>query len=194
MSLTYATIPSVDKCFNLMDVYSMLPNIRAHSIIVARVAYLLAMNLEKAGILLSTEKVIAGALLHDIGKTLCLNTNEDHAVKGREICLAEKLDDIADIVAEHVILKSYDLESDPNEKAIVYYADKRVNHDVVVDLGQRLEYILNRYGRENENLKKRIKENYAQCVALEKKMFSLLDFQPSDVAHQVIEIEITNPS
>ena len=61
-------------------------------------------------------------MLHDIGKTSCLDNDDDHAEKGYEICMAHDLGAIADIVAEHVILKNYLPEAGLTEKEIVYYA------------------------------------------------------------------------
>ena len=63
-------IPSVEECYKLMDKYGMLDNIKAHSAIVEKVAAIIAKGLIEAGSDLSLEKVTAGALMHDIGKTL----------------------------------------------------------------------------------------------------------------------------
>ncbi len=181
MSAASVAIPGVNDCLGLMEQYHMLPNIKDHSIVVARVAEIITNSLIDAGHDLSFEKVIAGALLHDIGKTACLDNDDDHAAKGLEICLAHNLEPIADIVAEHVILKNYTPENGLAEKEIVYYADKRVNHDQVVSLEERLAYILERYGMNNEIRYRAIKKNYARCQDLEKRMFSFLAFEPSDV-------------
>ena len=143
------SIPGVNECLDLMEQYHMLPNIKDHSIIVARVAEIITNGLIAAGHKLSMDRVIAGALLHDIGKTACLDNNDDHAAKGVKICLAHNLDPIADIVGEHVILRNYSPGNNFTEKEIVYYADKRVNHDQVVSLEERLTYILDRYGMNN---------------------------------------------
>lgn len=159
----------------------MLPNIKDHSIVVARVAEIITGGLISAGYQSSMNRVIAGALLHDIGKTACLDNNDDHAAKGVEICLAHNLKAIVDIVGEHVILKSYSPDDEFTEIEIVYYADKRVNHDQVVDLDQRLAYILERYGLNNIVRCQAIKKNYALCQDLEEKMFSALPFEPSDI-------------
>ena len=164
----------------------MLPNIREHSIMVARVAGLITNGLIAAGHALSLETVIAGALLHDIGKTACLDNDDDHAAKGLEICLAHNLETIADIVAEHVILKNYAPENGFTEKEIVYYADKRVNHDQVVSLEERLAYILERYGMNNEVRCRAIRKNYSRCRELEKRMFSSLPFEPADISDLLI--------
>jgi uncharacterized protein len=186
MSFAGTGIPDVKQCLGLMEQYHMLPNIREHSIVVARVAEIITHGLLEAGQNLSLEKVIAGALLHDIGKTACLDNDDDHAVKGFEICLAHNLNSIADIIAEHVILKTYSSDNEFSEKEIVYYADKRVNHDQVVSLDERLEYIIDRYGMNNEARCKAIKRNYSRCRDLEKRIFSLLVFEPEEMADLLI--------
>ena len=179
-------IPGVNECLDLMEQYHMLPNIKDHSIVVTEVAGVITNGLIAAGYDLSLETVIAGALLHDIGKTACLDNDDDHAARGLEICLAHNLETIADIVAEHVILKNYAPQNGFAEKEIVYYADKRVNHDKVVSLEERLDYILERYGMNNEVRCRAIKRNYARCQDLEKRMFSFLTFDPADISELLI--------
>ena len=180
-------IPSVNECLDLMEQYHMLPNIKAHSIIVARVAEIITSNLMGVGHELSMDRIIAGALLHDIGKTACLDNEDDHAAKGVEICLTHKFEPLADIVGEHVILRSYSSGDNYTEKEIVYYADKRVNHDQVVSLEERLAYILERYGMNNVVLCEAIKRNYALCQDLEMRMFSSLPFEPLDISDLLTE-------
>ncbi|OGQ95241.1 MAG: hypothetical protein A2521_03640 [Deltaproteobacteria bacterium RIFOXYD12_FULL_57_12] len=180
------TAPSRDFCLQLMARYGMLPNIRAHSLLVADIAELITSRLIQTGFDLTPELVVAGALLHDIGKTACLHNGRDHAREGHDICLANDLPvALATIVAEHVVLRDHSPEGTFTEKEIVYYADKRVNHDQVVDLGDRLAYILGRYGRNNPQLLEAIDRNFQLCLALEKKIFSHLPFQPEELAAQV---------
>ena len=181
-----ADIPDVSECLDFMLQYHMLPNIKDHSIVVARVAEIITEGLIEAGHDLSLKIVIAGALLHDIGKTACLGNDDDHAVKGFEICLEHNLHAIADIIAEHVILKTYAPENGFTEKEIVYYADKRVNHDQVVSLEERLDYILDRYGMNNEARCQAIRRNYARCQDLETRMFDFLRFEPADIADLIM--------
>jgi len=178
-------IPSVKKCFELMEQYGMLDNIKAHSIVVEKIAALMGAGLRDRGTDISLEKITAGALLHDIGKTLCLNTHDAHAVKGREICLQNRLDEIADIVGEHVMLKNYHLSDPIYEKEIVYYADKRVNDDVVVSLEERLRYLIRRYAKNKEHISQRIEQNFQLCKAVEEKLFAKLHFAPEDLAHMI---------
>lgn len=175
-------IPSVEDCYKLMDKYNMLDNIKAHSVIVEKVAIIIAKGLVEAGANLSLEKVTAGALMHDIGKTLCLNTNINHAPKGKEICKQNGFDEIADIVDEHITLHNYEKNSPIQEKEIIYYSDKRVNHDSVVSLDERLDYLLGRYAFKNEEIANAIKINIEMCREVEKKLFSSLKFNPDELA------------
>ncbi len=164
-----------------MDEYEMLDNIKAHSIMVARVAELMGRDLHQNPFELSMELIIAGSLLHDIAKTPCLNTASRHDREGEKIVLRHGFYEIAEIVAEHVVLG----KTEPgviSEKQIVYYADKRINHDYVVSLEDRLVYILDRYGRNNEYRHKAILENFIKCKKLEADIFARLDFKPEDVA------------
>ncbi len=177
-------IPTVTDCYAYMAQYGMLENIRAHSLLVARVAVLLTKGLQQAGNSVSLEIIIAGALLHDIAKTSCLNIEEDHAVKGRDICRAQGMPEIAEIVAQHVILQKNG-SSKITEIEVVYYADKRVNHDEVVSLEERRTYILERYAGNNESLHQAIMLNFERCKRLEAGIFAQLDFAPSQVADLV---------
>ena len=171
-------VPSVRECFELMERYSMLHNIRAHSIMVQKIATLLALRLREAGENLDIEVVTAGALMHDIGKSLCLHSKEDHAAKGVEICLENHLEEIAGIVGEHIRLKEFEKTAPISEREVVYYADKRVNHDSIVSLNERLEYLLIQYGRNEEWICERIRDNFRQCREVERKLFRRLPFVP----------------
>jgi uncharacterized protein len=180
-------IPTSDQCFDLMEKYGMLDNIRAHSIVVEQVASLIARCLRQAGEDIVLERVTAGALMHDIAKTMCLRTKEDHAIKGKEICVDHRFFEIADIVAEHIVLADYDPHHGIREKEIIYYADKRVNHDVVVSVEERLEYLLDHYGRNKESLCKLIRKNFSLCKEVEKKIFSRLTFHPEEVGVMIAQ-------
>lgn len=178
-------IPSVERCFHIMSEYRMLENIRAHSVVVAKLAHLIARGLQVGGVKISVKKATAGALMHDIGKTASLESGRDHSEIGRQICVENNMDEISGIVGEHARLKNYCLKEDYSEREIVFYADKRVKHDEVVSLDERLEYILRRYGRNHDKLCKRIKENFELCRAVEQKLFIKLDFGPESISQMV---------
>ena len=65
---------------------------------------------------------------------------------------------------------------------IVYYADKRVRHDSIVSLAERLEYILDKYGGSDADTHNRIKNNFEKCEQLEKYLFARLNFSPEQAA------------
>jgi hypothetical protein len=84
-----------------------------------------------------------------------------------EICIQNNFFEIADIVREHVRLKKYEPDDAVNAREIVYYADKRVNHDRVVSLEERLEYLLVRYANGKEIIGHLIKKNFTECREVE---------------------------
>jgi len=174
-------IPSIQACFHLMDRYEMLSHIRAHSVMVARVARVIARSLKQEGMAVSISKATAGALLHDIGKTASLTAGGDHAEMGRRICIENQFSDVADIVGEHIKIRHYRPEAALSEKEIVYYSDKRVNHDLIVSLDERLDYILERYGGSHELIHQRIRDNFELCRRVEVRLFDLLDFAPDSL-------------
>lgn len=181
-------IPSVESCFALMDRLEMPEHIRRHSIMVEQAAAVIAEAHVRSGTPLFEEKVRAGALLHDIAKAPCLETGEDHAVKGREICLSYHFTEISDIVGEHVKLRRFDPDGMVLEKEIVYYADKRVNHDRIVPLDERLSDLIERYSRGNDELALRIRANFAVCRDVERKLFQNLAFCPEDLPRIVEQV------
>ncbi len=163
--------------------YEMLDNIKAHSLQVARLAVLLTRELEQAGFRLDSDLIMAGALLHDIAKTQCLNGACNHAKVGSEICLEHGFDAVAVIVAEHVIMADYDRPLSPVE--IVYYADKRVRHDEIVSLNERQVYIEERYGQGKQDIIEAIRVNFAKCYDVEKRIFAKLPIHPDSVVERV---------
>ncbi|MDH5298854.1 MAG: HDIG domain-containing protein [Desulfobulbaceae bacterium] len=175
-------VPTVAECFRLMDAYGMLDNVRAHSLLVARVAERLARDLAEQGEAVRVGVAVAGALLHDIAKTSCLASGGDHAADGEAICRRHGFDEIAGIVGEHVALAGEGDSHRCSEKEIVYYADKRVKHDVVVSLPERLAYILAHYGRNDPALHQAIRRNFDHCLRVEAKLFRGLPYRPEEMA------------
>jgi len=171
----------------------MLGNIRDHSFMVARVAKALVDGLSASNVSSTPDssEVVAGALLHDIAKTRCLQNNSHHARDGQSICNELGYPNIGEIVLEHVVLKDFneDLyrEGVFGAKELVYYADKRVRHDQVVSLKDRLDYIVERYGDGDPTKEKHIANNFAVTFRLEKLLFNHLDFAPEQIVTQITE-------
>jgi len=175
--------PSRSDCLALMAEYGMLPNIREHSFLVAAVARHLGQALAAAGIGLHLDLMEAGALLHDLGKTPCLGTTQNHADWGAAILLARNYPEVARIVKEHVALAEYPPQARPlREAELVNYADKRVLHTQVVTLQERFLDLKARYGRGPEALA-RISAIEVKTQALESRIFQPLALTPADLLH-----------
>jgi len=186
-------VPSINECLRLMEQYAMLDNIREHSFVVARVAETILDNLhppEKNGCTLPDRDLVrAGALLHDIAKTICLDGSCRHADEGMRICTEHKFPEIAQIVKEHVILSAFHRDRYRRGQfsaiELIYYSDKRVMHDTVVSLDERIAYIIDRYSSGNPEIIKRIRENFSLCVELETYLFQFLPFTTEALPHWV---------
>ena len=159
----------------------MLPNIREHSFAVMEVARFLAQALTEAGFDLHLPLVTVGALLHDLGKTPCLGTLNNHAELGAGILEDLGYPQVAQVVREHVHLYHDISDTRPlREAELVNYADKRVLHETVVTLEERFADLKVRYGRTPEALA-RIQVTQIRARALEEKLFAPLQLSPLDL-------------
>jgi len=161
-------IPHKEECEEMMIRYSMLPNIIDHSRQVMRVCLAIIDNLHK-DVSVNRELVIAAALLHDITKTRSLRTKEKHAWSGGILLRTLGFPRIAEIVEQHVTLPDLNLDGQIEEREIVYYADKRVMHDRVVSIHERVEDLIRRYAT-GEDIRRRIMQNKEQTLAIERKI------------------------
>ncbi len=174
-------VPDREECLGLWGRYEMLPNIMSHSLVVAEVARRLAAALVRSNRLVDLPLIEAGALLHDIAKTECLGRRCDHALRGFEILNELGLPGVARIVADHVdpaqVIENRGLFS---PSAVVNYADKRVLHDRVADLDERIADLVRRYGTGPEH-EKRIRKLGRESVVMETGLFKGLDMEPGDL-------------
>ncbi|MGA7562598.1 MAG: HD domain-containing protein [Desulfobaccales bacterium] len=180
--ITTISLPTYDDCLALMAAHGMLPNVREHSYRVMQVAAFLGQALAAAGLELHLPLISTGALLHDLGKTPCLGTVQNHAQWGAEVLSALGYPELAQVVLEHVRLAE-DLVEDPRplrEAEVVNYADKRVLHNQVVSLADRFTDLKERYGRTPEALV-RINAMEVKSQALEEKLFAGLSWSPGDL-------------
>ena len=158
----------------------MLDHIARHSITVCHVAVTLIDRLCKHEVHLDRNLVRASALLHDITKTRSLTTHENHAHTGAQVLSDMGYPDVGAIVGQHVKLPDDFISKFPDEAAIVHYADKRVLHDHVVSLDERMTYILERYGQQPEH-RPRIYETWDMVRALEHRLCEILSTTPDDL-------------
>jgi uncharacterized protein len=186
---TAVAIPSPEQCRHYYDDFAMFDNIRDHSILVARVAATLCEGLAERGScatpLPNRELTVAGALLHDIAKSQCIEKGCHHAEVGRDICLDLGYREVSEIVLEHVVLRDFCTEEYRRglftPKELVYYADKRVRHDQIVPLTGRLAYILERYGNNDPHKEEMIRHNFQCTLDFETFLFAHLTFAPDQL-------------
>jgi len=183
-------IPSQNDCFQLMCDMQMPKHIVAHSIQVCRVAMCLVDHLESKGIQLDGQLVQAAGLLHDITKTRSFETAENHAFTGGQELTDLGYPEIGHLVRQHVRLDDYADPKNLSEAVIINYADKRVLHDRIVSLDERMRYIQERYGTEPGD-KHRIRLLWKKTTALEKQIFKYLFFSPDDLGHHLTVMDLS---
>ena len=162
----------------------MLEHIVAHSLQVCRVAMGLVDQLELRGIHLDNRLVQAAALLHDITKTRSFETDENHAQTGGQLLTDLGYVEVGNLVRQHVRLDDYSEDQSLSEAVVINYADKRVLHDRIVSLDERMNYITERYGK-NPELQQRIQMLRGKTKGLEKNIFSYLLFAPNDLGRHL---------
>lgn len=189
MNEQWIKIPSEVECRRLVSGTGMLDNIVAHSRQVCRVSLLIVDHLKPDHLKpdgLNRDLIRAAALLHDITKTRSFQTLEDHAETGAQLLLEIGYPEVGCIVGQHVRLDRYFSSAVPTEAEVVNYADKRVLHDRIVPLGERMGYILEKYGREPER-KRMILLLWEKTEALEARLFAGLPFAPDDISRLLAE-------
>jgi uncharacterized protein len=180
MNRVQIRVPTEAQCQRLVADMGMLENIVAHSRQVCRVSLLIFDHLRPDA--LNKDLIRAAALLHDITKTRSLETLEDHAETGAKLLIEIGYPEVGRIVGQHVRLDRYFASQSPTEEEIVNYADKRVLHDRIVPLSERMGYILEKYGQGSER-KKAILLLWEKTEALEARLFAGLPFEPGDINH-----------
>jgi putative nucleotidyltransferase with HDIG domain len=169
----------------------MLENIVAHSLQVCRVATCLVDHLKLEGIHLDKQLIQAAALLHDITKTRSFKTEENHALTGGQYLTDSGFPEVGDLVRQHVRLDDYSEDKSIAEVEIINYSDKRVRHDRIVSMKDRMEYIMERYGSQPEH-KQRIQLIWEKTRELEKQIFSNLSFSPNDLDGHLPALDISS--
>jgi uncharacterized protein len=172
--------PTKKECYHLICEMEMMDHIVSHSLLVCQVAMFLADHLNLQDIFLNRDAIQASALLHDITKTRSFKTKENHAQTGEQLLHELDYPEIGDIIGQHVILNAYADTDPPKEAEIVNYADKRVLHDRVVSLKDRMAYVLKKYGKQSIS-HERILRLWEESEYLEKKIFATLPFSPDDL-------------
>jgi putative nucleotidyltransferase with HDIG domain len=160
----------------------MLENIISHSLEVAKVALFISSELNKKGQRIDLGLVEAASLLHDLTKTECLKTKEDHAQTGFQLLKGLGYERVGEVVAQHIWLGWEGTSSTVTEEEIVNYADKRVMHDQIVSLEKRFSDLKERYGL-NQKAMDYLERLQKEIYGIENKIFLILQFDPNHLQH-----------
>ena len=183
-------IPTQNQCFQMLRDRAMPEHIVAHSLQVCRVARLLAGALIEQGLPLDMDLAVASSLLHDITKPRSFETGENHSETGAAFLSKRGYERVGRIVGQHVWLDAYGPEDEPTEAGIVNYADKRVLHDRVVSLDQRMAYMLERYGKTPDQ-GRRLQWLWRVSEKLERRIYRDLPFSPVELEIQIGDVEVS---
>ena len=177
-------IPTKVQCYQMISQMKMMDHIVVHSLQVCRVATFLTEHLNEQHCRLNFDLIQSAALLHDITKTRSFKTREDHALTGGEYLAERGYPEVGDLVRQHVVLDTYSVAATIREVEVLNYADKRVLHDEIVALDQRLGYILERYA-ETPAHRERINVLWQKTREMENKLFQDLSFAPDDLTRLI---------
>ncbi len=162
------------KCLELLEKHGVPENVIRHSLRVRDVAVFLAEKLNGKGEEINIEQIESGALLHDIAKIRTLETGEDHGLEASRVLREEGFEEVAEIAEKHMlfaVLKENLVAS--WEEKIVWYADKRVDHDKIVSLEKRFQKLVERYAGNDKEKAIKIKSCLVPAKKIEKEIFSI---------------------
>ena len=169
-----SAVPSDAECRGLWDAFDMLPNVRAHSELVACIATALAEAAARAGLAVNVAEVRAAAMLHDLAKTYTIRYGGNHCQLG-----AAWVQDLTGnpTLSQGVLCHvswphPVDLRADFLPLALIY-SDKRVKHNQIVTLEARFDDLLVRYGK-TDYIRMRIHESFEQAEAIERALAETL--------------------
>ncbi|MFT4303639.1 MAG: HDIG domain-containing metalloprotein [Candidatus Woesearchaeota archaeon] len=175
-----------EQCILLLKENDISKKIFLHSRKVNAVAKLIASKLINKGVDINYDLVDNASLLHDIKKEYCLKNDRDEFHEEDGALLLKKLGfpNIGNVIFNHrtdQIIRKEGLTD--WESKIVYYADKRVQHDTIVSINQRINDGKIRY----PHLINLIDQIIDPLIELEKQIFKNLDIKPEDINEDSIK-------
>ncbi|MDY6846724.1 MAG: HDIG domain-containing protein [Chloroflexota bacterium] len=139
--------PSLAQCRAWLDAWAVPDNVRRHSSVVARSAYILAVKMQNRGIAVDPILAHRAGLVHDIDKIETLNKSSAHGNVGASFFVEQGYPQIAKIVREHIMSTILDPDAADRswENKLVFFCDKLVEGDQLVPFDQRLAALRTRY-------------------------------------------------
>ena len=201
-------LPTHKQCLRMLKEHRVPSHIVRHSLTVAKLAIFLAERLKEKGVPVDVALVDRACLLHDIFRICDFKQSDDgkaeqnttwkskakrQQIKSHEDAaydlLKEKYPVLALTVKKHRYSALLDEKERPHtcEEKLVYYADKKVMHDRIVPLKQRLEEA---HKRNAPRPKAQGGINPAKIdrliYKLEEEIFSKIELNPDEVTSDFI--------
>jgi hypothetical protein len=168
-------VPDDAQCARYWEEYAMLDNVAEHSRMVADVATCLARRAVERGLKVDVPTVRASALLHDLAKTYCIRHGGNHSQLGGAWVMELTGNPVIACGVTHHVYWPFALDLARYFPPLaVLYADKRVNHNRLVSIGDRFEDLIVRYGIPL-NLQDSINETKRQALELEQLLCDTLE-------------------
>lgn len=134
-----AVAPDLEECEAMLEAALTPEPVRRHCRAVAGLATVIAERLAAQGLAVDVDVVRAGALLHDIAKG-----HPHHAELGAALVRGLGFPEVAAVVERHMQLNLV-VEAVPDERAIVFLADKLIKEDRRITLDARFAGGLGRF-------------------------------------------------
>ena len=210
-------LPTRKECQAIIEEHHVPPHIVKHSLAVAKLAVFLAQRLTEKGMTVDVNLVDRACLLHDIARICDFKeldysrfeqpvTAEDKA-KWRQLrakyegipheyaaydILKEQYPALALTIKKHRYIAVLDEEEKPNtwEEKLAYYADKRIMHDNIVSLEERLTEARKRniFFYDTEAQSKIITAKVDPLIySLEKEIFDEIGLSPLEITDEFID-------
>ncbi len=140
-------IPSFVQINQLWQKYPPSHGLHRHVQLVGLTAYLLGQMLSDLDFPVSPILAQRGGLLHDLDKKVWREAGIPHGEFGAKILEQEGYSLLAEIVRRHQVFTPLNTSTAPGtlEQKLVYLADKYIEKDQFVGLGNRFDHFRNRY-------------------------------------------------
>jgi len=210
-------LPTRNQCLAILNEHCVPPHIVKHNMAVAKLAVFLAQKLNEKGLAVDVDLTERACLLHDILRICDLNDSDlsrfEQSLTAQDKAkwqhLKEKYTGLCHEQAAYELLKDnfpllaltirkhrysaiLDQQEKPHtwEEKLLYYADKRVMHDKIVPLKDRLEEAHERNRHQpNSAAQNNIDTEKVDLLIfkLEEEIFDRIHLNPLDVTSEFID-------
>lgn len=139
-------VPTKQQCLSILKENKTPSNVIGHSMTVCNFALDLANKLEKKGIEVNKDLVIAASLLHDVERV-----RDSHIDAGVKLLKKLGFPEVAEVIKKHTLHRLDESHLKTVEEKILFYADKRTKGNKIVSLNERIKSLEKKY---NIDLKK----------------------------------------